>query len=86
MMSEKITVISDIAQLMIDNQMKYSLPVNIIVGDSFIDENGDEQQELVCEYEAVNYHAFAWLVNLATVGYITDVNNSKEKGGANEND
>ena len=86
MMSEKITVISDIAQLMIDNQMKYSLPVNIIVGDSFIDENGDEQQELVCEYEAVNYHAFAWLVNLASVGYITDVNNSKEKEGANEND
>ena len=85
-MSEKITVISDIAQLMIDNQMKYSLPVNIIVGDSFIDENGDEQQELVCEYEAVNYHAFAWLVNLATVGYITDVNNSKEKGVANEDD
>ena len=82
MMSEKITVISDIAQLMIDNQMKYSLPVNIIVGDSFIDENGDEQQELVCEYEAVNYHAFAWLVNLATVGYIK----SEEKGGANEDD
>lgn len=82
MMSEKITVISDIAQLMIDNQMKYSLPVNIIVGDSFIDENGDEQQELVCEYEAVNYHAFAWLVNLAAVGYIK----SEEKGGANEND
>lgn len=82
MMSEKITVLSDIAQLMIDNQMKYSLPVNIIVGDSFIDENGGEQQVLLCEYDAVNYHAFAWLVNLATVGYIK----SKEKGGANEDD
>lgn len=82
MMSEKITVLSDIAQLMIDNQMKYSLPVNIIVGDSFIDENGDEQQVLVCEYDAVNYHAFAWLVNLATVGYIK----TKENGGTNEED
>lgn len=86
MMSEKITVLSDIAQLMIDNQMKYSLPVNIIVGDSFIDENGDEQQVLVCEYDAVNYYAFAWLVNLATVGYIANVNKSKEEGGQNEED
>lgn len=81
-MSEKITVIPDIAQLMVDNQMKYSLPVDIIVGDSFIDENGDEQQELICEYDAVNYHAFAWLVNLATVGYLK----SMEKGGQDEED
>ena len=82
MMSEKITVIPDIAQLMVDNQMKYSLPVDIIVGDSFIDENGDEQQELICEYDAVYYHAFAWLVNLATVGYLK----SKEKGEQDEED
>ena len=71
MRSEKITVISDIAQLMIDLQMKHDIPVNIIVGDSVTDYNNVEQQILVCEYEDEDYHAYVWLFDKATYLYQT---------------
>ena len=91
MKSERITVLSDIAQLMIDLQMKHSLPVNIIVGQSMIDENGDEQQVLLCEYELQDYHSFAWLVEKTIFIYTSKLNkiseeNIKKEGVQNEED
>ncbi len=69
MKNEKIIVIADIAQLMIDLQMEHSLPVNIIVGDSEKDCHGDEQQVILCEYEEVDYNAYAWLMSRAVYNY-----------------
>lgn len=73
MYQEKITVVSGIAQMMIDLQIKHSLPINIIVGRSKIDFNGTELQELICEYDDEDYHAYAWLVDKAVITYANSV-------------
>lgn len=73
MKKRNMTVISGIAQMMIDLQVKHSLPINIIVGDCMTDFNGCVQQNLLLEYEEEDFHGFAWLVDKAVIKYVNEV-------------
>ena len=76
---DKLTVLPDIAQTMIDLQLEHSIPVEIIVGERETDENGDEQQELSCEYKEEDWHAFKWLIEKAIVVYVNGLGNGTDK-------
>lgn len=54
-----------IVEKMVEMQVEHDLPVEIIIG-----EEKDGLIDIICEYELIDYYAYAWLLNKA-IQYFT---------------